>query len=109
MKYLLFILSFIYIFRKTNSLYFHLFRDQERCFYDEFYSELIVMVRYNILDKNIAFNNKNEERINIIIKSIDQKKDVYKFVSQKLSGKFSYTIEKSILILHRWTLQNMCL
>ncbi len=104
MKYILFFITFIFILEKSNSLYFHLFRDQERCFFDEFYSELVVMIRYNILDKNIVFNNKNDERFKIVIKSIDQKKDVYKYTSSKLNGKFAYTIEQSKLNLFRWTL-----
>jgi hypothetical protein len=79
----------------TNSLYFHLFRNEKRCFYDEFYSELVVMVRYNILDKNISFTSNKTKRLEVYLYSTEDKKIVYKHETAKLNGKFSYTIEKS--------------
>jgi hypothetical protein len=57
------------------------------------------MIRYEILDKNLMLNNPNaENRVEIRIHSTDDKNHFRDFRSNKLKGKFAYTIEKSIFI-----------
>ena len=53
------------------------------------------MVRYSILDKDLSFLNQNDKRVEITLTNILEKKIVHKHESSKLSGKFSYSIEKS--------------
>ena len=91
MKYLF---TFINLFFYVNSLYFHLYRNEKRCFYDEFYSELVVMVRYSLLDKNISFMQNSDKRIDITVSISEEKQIVHHYESGKLAGKFSLNIEK---------------
>jgi hypothetical protein len=100
MKFIIAIITLLYLMNSTNSLYFHLFRDQEKCFYDEFYSELVVMLRFNVLDKGLTLNEANNERIIITINYIDDKKEVKRFTSNKITGKYSYNVLESILFLY---------
>jgi hypothetical protein len=96
-------LSILLIYR-INTLYFHLFRDQERCFHDNFYSKLAVMIRYNILDKNLNLQSKLENKIEITLFT-DEGEVAYRHTSGKLQGKFSHVIEKSIeYLIIRWPL-----
>jgi len=53
------------------------------------------MVRYDILDKGSSFTNSETNRVEISLLFVDEKKNIYKHQSNKLSGKFSLTIEKS--------------
>jgi hypothetical protein len=53
------------------------------------------MVRFSILDKNLSFTENSDKRIEITVKSIDNKKQIYKHESGKMKGKFSFTIENS--------------
>ena len=41
MKIILLFLNLVVLFYNTNCLYFHLYQDDKKCFYDEFYSELV--------------------------------------------------------------------
>ncbi len=97
MKYILAIIT-LFLLNSTNSLYFHLFKDAERCFYDEFYSELVVMLRYNILDKGLAISQTNEQRVIITINYLDadDNREVKRFTSNKITGKYSYNVLESI-------------
>ena len=52
------------------------------------------MVRYKVLDKSLAFSEKNDKRIEISLYNIEEKKVVFKHESDKILGKFSYSIEK---------------
>jgi hypothetical protein len=90
-----FLLIPISLLLQVSSLYFNLFKGQKRCFHDEFYSELAVMIRYNILDKNLTLNTKNDNRFEITLLN-DNGDEVHRHASGKLNSKFSYVIEKSI-------------
>lgn len=53
------------------------------------------MIRFNILNKNFQQINNNDQRIQITIFSEKEKQITYTHNSNKISGKFSHTIEKS--------------
>jgi hypothetical protein len=93
------ILSFIlYLSFVESALYFNLFRDQKRCFHDEFYTDLAVMVRYNILDKGLTLTTNNDKRFEITL--IDDEGEIaYTHTSSKLQSKFSYIVHKSKKLL----------
>ena len=46
------------IFSQVKSLYFFMNRNEERCFYDEFYDNLVVMLRYEVMDKFSSIHSK---------------------------------------------------
>jgi len=101
----------------VNTLYFHLYKDEKRCFYDEYYSDTVknkkmflnnniiqvLLIRFDVLDKNSLYlQTKNEKRIQIGLLYNNESEEetkvetVEKFESEKLKGKFSKLIEKSI-------------
>lgn len=55
------------------------------------------MVRYKILDKDISLTTQSDKRLEIQIISEKDKKIIHKHESGKYTGKFSLTIEKSII------------
>lgn len=55
------------------------------------------MVRYSLLDKGFTFNKESDNRLEITLYNIEEKKIIYKYQSGKLTGKFSHTIEKCII------------
>lgn len=94
MKYFYFTLILFFCSFQINCLYFHLYQGIKKCFYDEFYTDLVVMVRYEILDKGFTFTTTNDKRLEVALYRLEDKKVLYKLESGKLSGKFSHTIEK---------------
>lgn len=94
MKFFAFLINILFVYH-TNCLYFYLSRGENRCFYDEFYSEVVVMMRFKILDTNISLMKKNENRVKISIEGIDNKKIAFRFKTEKIIGKFSQAIEKT--------------
>ena len=90
----LFILCFI---SQTSCLYLNLFSNKEKCFYDNFYNEMVIILRYSIL--NEEYKNEtlpvNNNRFEVSIYSKEDKKIVNVFHSSKLNGKFSQTIDGS--------------
>jgi len=53
-----YLLSIIFIIiNQVKSLYFYMNRNEERCFYDEFYDNLVVMLRYELVDKFSSLNS----------------------------------------------------
>ena len=92
MKFIKLIISLIYL---TNiaCLYRALYIDKERCFYDNYYTNMNIIINYKILDKDII-PPKNMNAFKIYIQSLG-KSYMKMFYSNKLSGKFSYNIETS--------------
>ena len=90
----LFILCFI---SQTSCLYLNLFSNKEKCFYDNFYNEMVIILRYSIL--NEEYKNEtlpvNNNRFEVSKYSKEDKKIVNVFHSSKLNGKFSQTIDGS--------------
>ena len=85
------------LFVHSGCLYVNLVQNKQKCFYDNFYNEMIIIMRYNILDEDVknmtlAVNNN---RFEISVYSKEEKKILNVFRSTKLSAKFSQTIEGS--------------
>ncbi len=109
MKFILFtaFLLHILLLSSTNCLYFHLYQEEPACFYDEFYTDVVVMVRYEILEKGYTLNDPNSTMVDIQMTSVDTKEMIYNHNSPKLKGKFSAHIEASMIninIHNRWSL-----
>jgi hypothetical protein len=104
MKYIIAVLVFLYSSIFTNSLYFYLNKNEEKCFHDEFYTDVVVMIKYEIINKNIKLEKQSEKRVKIQITNTSEKV-ISTYESGKLSGKFSLNIEESINLLKvRWKL-----
>lgn len=116
MKTLLWVISTISCIIYVNSLYFHLYRDEKRCFYDEYYTDTVnifyfikiniikvLLIRYDVLEKtSLYFQKNNDKRIQLSLYFNDESEEesqvklIKKFESEKLKGKFSSVIQKSI-------------
>ena len=82
----------IYISCLSRSLYFN----KERCFYDNYYTNMNIIIKYKILDKDIIIPNNSKNLFKIYIESIEENDSSFNlFYGNKLTGKFSYNIEKS--------------
>ena len=85
---------FIYFFSSISCLSRSLYLGKEKCFYDNYYSQMNIVLTYKILDTDLKMSDINK---NIFLISIyGTEKYTYKtFHGTKLSGKFSYNIEES--------------
>ena len=92
MKFINLIISLIYL-TNISCLSRALYLDKERCFYDNYYTHMNIIINYKILDKDII-PPKKMNAFNIYIQSLE-KHNMYMFYSNKLSGKISYNIEES--------------
>ena len=92
MKFINLIIPLIYL---TNiaCLSRALYIDKERCFYDNYYTNMNIIINYKILDKDIIPPTKMNV-FNIYIQALT-KSYMKIFNSNKLSGKFAYSIEAS--------------
>ena len=88
---ILFILFFSYISSLSRSLYL----DQERCFYDNYYTNMNLIINYKILDKDVIIPASSKNVFKIYIKGIEKLEAFKMFYWNKLSGKFSHNIEVS--------------
>ena len=91
-KILLIFLSFINISCLSRALY----PAQERCFYDNYYTNMNIIIRYKILDQDINVPSSNKKNLfTIYIQSTQYIDKYYSFFGTKLSGKFSHNIDVS--------------
>ena len=88
---LLFSLSFINISCLSRALY----QGKERCFYDNYYFNMNIIIRYKILDKDLNISQNKRNLFRIYIQSMQYADKYYAFYGTKLSGKFSHSIEQS--------------
>ena len=91
----LFIL-FITLLSNSTCLYRTLFMNKPKCYFDTFYSEQNIIMKYKVLnidiDETLLPTNYNR----FIIKLYDSSNaQLNMYTSSKLKGKFSYSIEKS--------------
>ena len=71
-----------------------LYYNKEKCFYDNYYNGMNLVITYKIMDTDIKLSSSNKSLFRITLSS--DKKNFYKFFyGSKLSGKFSYNIEDS--------------
>ena len=93
MKFINLILILFFI-NKISCLSRALYLGKEKCFYDNYYSQMTIIISYKILDKGVKIT-PGKTLFRVYISGVE-KMDVFKmFYGSKLSGKFSYTIEES--------------
>ena len=90
-KLLLIFLSFIHISCLSRALYL----GQERCFYDNYYFNMNIIIRYKILDTDVQIPPGKNNLFTIYIQSMNYFENYYTFYGTKLSGKFSQNIDQS--------------
>ena len=67
---------------------------KQKCFYDNYYNQMNIVITYKILDTDIKLSKINKSLFQVTMQGVE--KDVFKvFYGSKLSGKFSYNIEES--------------
>ena len=88
---IIFILNLINISCLSRSLY----PDKERCFYDAYYTNMNIIIKYKILDKDVSIPPNKKNIFSIYIQSLKKETEFKLFYGNKLSGKFSHNIEKS--------------
>ena len=88
---IIFILYLSHIYCLSRSLYL----DKERCFYDNYYTNMNIIINYKILDKDIVIPQSSKNVFKIYIQALEKGHDFKLFNGNKLSGKFSYNIEES--------------
>ena len=88
---IIFILNLINISCLSRSLY----PDKERCFYDAYYTNMNIIIKYKILDKDVSIPPNKKNIFSIYIQSLKKGTEFKLFYGNKLSGKFSHNIEKS--------------
>ena len=72
-----------------------LYPGKEKCFYDNYYNKMNIIITYKILDKDITIP-PNKRNLFLIYIVTAQHYDKYQsFYGTKLSGKFAHNIEKS--------------
>ena len=94
MKFNIFIL-FSLLFINISCLSRALYPGKERCFYDNYYLNMNIIIRYKILDKDINIPQNKRNLFRIYISSNQYADKYYSFYGTKLSGKFSQSIEQS--------------
>ena len=57
MNFTSFVSMLLFIFSQVRCLYFIMNRNEERCFYDEFYEQLVVTLRYQLVDRFSSINS----------------------------------------------------
>lgn len=89
------ILIFINLLISFNSLYFELIKENDTCFYDEYYTENIVVVVFNVIGINPEEKQENILLESIKIKLIRDESDseVQSFSLNKISGKQTFHIK----------------
>ena len=69
--------------------------DKERCFYDNYYTNMNIIIKYKILDQDITLPPNSNNIFRIYIQSTEKRAAFKMFYGNKLSGKFSHNIEES--------------
>ena len=80
---------------KVSCLSRALYLGKERCFYENYYYNMNIILRYRILDKDVAIPPNNKNIFKITIQSTQYYDKYYSFYGNKLTGKFSHNIEQS--------------
>ena len=87
------LILFTFIINQILCLSRALYLDKPKCFYDNYYNQMNLVITYKILDTDIKVTNERNALFHIFLTAVE--KDIYKsFQSSKLTGKFSYNIEK---------------
>ncbi len=95
LKILIPLIIFLSIISYSNSLYRAFYLNREKCYIDNYYSEMNVIMQLKILDTDLNFKAIKDDRF--IIKIYDNKlgDPIQTFQTGKQKAKFSYSINKS--------------
>ena len=95
LKTLIPLIIFLSIISYSNSLYRAFYLNREKCYIDNYYSEMNVIMQLKILDTDLNFKPSKDDRF--IIKIYDNKigNPIQIFQTGKQKAKFSYSIIKS--------------
>ena len=72
-----------------------LYPGKEKCFYDNYYNNMNIIITYKILDKDITIPSNKRNLFKIYIESASHYDKYHSFYGTKLSGKFAHNIEQS--------------
>ena len=87
---IIFTLFINHIFCLSRALYL----GKEKCFYDNYYNQMNLVITYKILDTDIKISDSHKTLFHITLYGME-KSEFKTFYGSKLSGKFSYNIEES--------------
>ena len=93
MKFISLIL-YLYFLSQITCISRALYFNKEKCFYDNYYNGMNLVMTYKILDTDIKLSSTKQSLFRITLSS-DEKEFYKAFIGSKLSGKFSYNIEES--------------
>ena len=86
----------ITLLSNITCLYRSLFINKPKCYFDTFYSEQNIIMKYKVLNMDIDESLLQTNYNRFIIKLYDSNNvQLNMYTSSKLKGKFSYSIEKS--------------
>ena len=88
------IILLLFLINQISTLSRALYLGKEKCFYDNYYSNMNIVITYKILDTDIQLTKTNKSLFHINLIGME-KSDFKIFYGSKLSGKFSYNIEES--------------
>ena len=88
------IIILLLVINKITSLSRALYLGKEKCFNDNYYSQMNIVITYKILDTDIKLTKENKALFHITLNSME-KGDFKIFYGSKLTGKFSYNIVES--------------
>ena len=88
------IILLLFLINQISNLSRALYLGKEKCFYDNYYSNMNIVITYKILDTDIQLTKANKSLFHINLIGME-KSDFKIFYGSKLSGKFSYNIEES--------------
>ena len=102
MKFINLILILLFI-NEIACLSRALYYGKEKCFYDNYYSQMNIVITYKILDKDIKVT-PGKTLFRIYINGVEKLEAYKMFYGTKLHGKFSYSIEESENIKYAYQL-----
>ena len=86
---------FLSKFLFSNSIYRSLYLYREKCYTDNFYSQMNVIMQLKILEQNITFPKNKDDIFIIRINEKNIKEPIHIFKTGKNKAKFSYSITRS--------------
>ena len=93
MKLINILFSLLFI-KEISCLSRPLYLGKHKCFYDNYYTQMNVVITYKILDEDVKLKDSQKTFFEISINGVD-KGGFKSFYGSKLNGKFSYNIEES--------------
>ena len=84
---LLLLLSFL---SPTTQFHFRMNYQQRKCFYDEFFSEILLIIRYEVINTFSFIQPETNDKFSIDIKNLDTNQVEQVFFGRKFNEKFSF-------------------